>query len=46
MLLGFEQNFALEDTMLVPKACSLEALACVWPIAFLSGAPLLTGCPL
>jgi hypothetical protein len=32
----FLQNRALEDTI-GSHACSVEALACVWPIAFLSG---------
>jgi hypothetical protein len=35
-LLVFEQVLALEDTNGY-HTCSLEALVCVWPIAFLSG---------
>jgi hypothetical protein len=27
----------------IPRLCSLEALACVWPMAFLSGVHCLTG---
>jgi hypothetical protein len=32
----FRQDFALEDAI-GSHACSLEALTCVWPMAFLSG---------
>ena len=40
----FEQNVALEDAI-GPHACSLEALACVCPMTFLSGVHLLLPLP-
>jgi hypothetical protein len=44
-LLVFEEDFALEDAI-GSHACPLEALACVRPMAFLSGVHCLSPCAL
>jgi hypothetical protein len=43
MVLGFEQNFALEDAIGLHAFAQLEALTSVRPTAFLSGVYFLTG---